>query len=173
MTSITDEEVDIHIKIPRKILDELTKRAEQKRISRTELIEDSLKEHLHRIKTLENIVAVKEKELQEINDEIQPSKDMIESLFEDLLQQNPNISFGWEYERISRFLLRALTRFGHLYCPIDSWRKIKAALPPGRRFPFSQFTDYEQLCRILYPADPFYFERCLQNNKPIYLVKAK
>ena len=172
MTSIADEEVDIHIKIPRNILDELTKRAEQKRISRTELIEDSLKEHLHRIKTLENIVVVKEKEIQELKDEIHPSNDMIESLIEDLLQQNQNISFGWEYERISRFFLRALTRFGHLYCPIDSWRKIKAALPISRHHPFSQFTDYEQLCRILYPADPFYFERCLQNNKPIYLVKA-
>jgi len=171
MSSTDKEEVEFHVKIPRDLIDELSKRAEQKRISRTELIEDSLREHLRRIKTLENTIAVREREIEELKDGIQPSRDMITSLIEDLLQRGSEISVGWEYERIANFFIRALNRSEHLYCPIEAWRRIREALPPSRRNPFSPFTDYEQLCRLLYPADPYYFERCLQNNKDIYLVR--
>ena len=170
MNSRSGEEAELHVKIPRDLIVELSKRAEQRRISRTQLIEDSLREHLRRIKTLENVIAVREHEIEELKNEMQPSKDMITSLIEDLLQRSSDFSLGWEYERIANFFIRALTRSEHLYCPIEAWRRIKEALPPSRRNPFSPFTDYEQLCRILYPADPYYFERCLENNKDIYLV---
>ena len=170
MDSKGKEEVELHIKVPKDLIDELSKRAEQKRISRTELIEDSLREHLRRIRTLENVIAVREREIEELRGEIKPSKDMVTSLIEDLLQRPSNINLGWEYERIANFFIRGLTRYGHIYCPIEAWRRIKEALPPNRRNPFSPLSDYEQLCRILYPADPYYFERCLQNNKDIYLV---
>ena len=170
MDSKREEDVELHIKIPRDLIDELTLRADERRMSRTELIEDSLREHLRRIKALENVIAVKEQEMEQLKDEIQPCRDMIGSLVEDLLQRPTNIGLGWEYERIATFFIRALTRYEHLYCPIEAWRKIKEALPPNRRNPFSPLSDYEQLCKILYPADPYYFERCLQSNKDIYLV---
>ena len=66
MSPRSKEEVELHIKIPRDLIKELSKRAEQKRISRTELIEDSLREHLRRIKTLENVIAVREQEIEEL-----------------------------------------------------------------------------------------------------------
>jgi len=167
------EEVEMHIKIPRDLMKELSQRAEQKRISRTELIEDSLREHLRRIRMLQNAIAVKEQEIEEQKQKNQPSRDMNTSSILDILEQPTTIISGWEYERIANLFLRALDRFEHIFCPIEAWRKIKETLPPSRRAIFSQFTDYELLCRILYPQDPYYFERCLQTNKDIYLVADK
>jgi len=172
MDSKVKEEGELHIKISSDLITELTKRAEQRRISRTELIEDSVRAHLSQIKTLENVIVVREREIKELKDKIKPSQDMITSLIKDLLQYTPNISLGWEYERIVNFFTRALTRFDHIYCPIEAWRKIKETLPSNRHNHLSPFTDYDQLCRLLYPADPYYFERCLQKNEDIYLGKA-
>lgn len=170
MDSKGKEDVELHIRISKDIIDELSKRAEEKRLSRTELIEDSLREHLSRIKTLENKITVKEQKIEELEDEIAPSKEMIKSLIKDLLQQNQTISMGWEYERVANFFIRALNRYKRIYCPIEAWKMIKEALPPNRRNPLSQLSDYDKLCKILHPDDHYYFERCLQNNQDIYLV---
>jgi len=167
------EFVELHVKIPQDVMKELNRWADQRRVARTQLIEDSLREHLRRISHLENTVAMKEKELAELEEEMQPAKDMIDSFIDGLLSPNSSeMTLGWEYERIANFFLRALRKKDHIYIPIDVWRRIKEALPPTRKNPFSPLTDYEHLCKILYPADPYYFERCLQEDHDIYLVKA-
>ena len=167
---------EIHVKIPRDILYEMTKRAEQRNTSRSAILEESLREHLMRINLLEHEVSIREKKISDLRNRIasQPSIDMIQSFVIDLLDNSQvnDLRLGWEFERVARFFLRALNRFGHIYIPIETWKKIKEGLPPSRRNPFSQLTDYEKLCRALY-NDPYYFERCIQNNEDIYLVKAE
>lgn len=168
----TNESVEVHLKIPKIIWDEVNQRAKLRKVARTQVIEESLREHLQRIRSLETTLGVKERELAEAKATLHPSKDMLVSLIEELLEPNTPIALGWEYERIARFFLSTLKRTGQIYIPIEAWHRIKEALPASRRAPLSQLTDYEQLCRILYPSNPLYFERCLLENKDIYLVKA-
>lgn len=170
MDSKGKKDGELHIKLPEDLIDELDRISEDERMSRTKIIEGSLREHFRRIRTLENTIAVKERKIEELEDKIAPSKDMITSLIEDLLQRNQNISRGWEYERVANFFIRALNRYKRIYCPIETWRKIKDALPPNRHNPLSQLSDYDKLCKILHSGDHYYFERCLQNNQDIYLV---
>lgn len=171
MSSESDS-VEIHVKVPKALFEQLNEKAQQRSVSRTQLIEDSLKEHIQRIAYLENTLKVRESEAAELKGTVLPAKLMLESLIDDFLAPEGNhLALGWEHERITRFFSRALQNKGYIYIPWEVWARIKKALPPTRKSPFAPMADYDVLCRSLYPANPYYFEECLREHHDILLVR--